>query len=213
MQFAAPLERLIERLRKLPGIGAKSAQRLAFHILRASREEAQALASSILEVKDTIRLCGTCFNITDVDPCALCSDAGRDRSAVCVVEEPYNLVAIEKSGQFRGLYHVLHGSIAPLRGIGPDDLKIAPLLERLRGGGGREGAGRQDPAEEPAVKEVILATNPNVEGESTAVYLSRLLKPLGVRVTRIALGLPVGSELEYADEVTVGKAIEGRREL
>ena len=197
MRFAAPLERLIEAFRKLPGIGAKSAQRLAFHVLRGSREEAQALASALLEVKETIRLCSVCFNITDVDPCLVCSDDGRDRSQVCVVEEPHNLVAIEKSG-FRGLYHVLHGSIAPLRGIGPDDLKIAPLLERLRDG---------------SVKEVILATNPNVEGEATAVYLSRLLKPLGVRATRIALGLPVGSELEYADEVTVGKAMEGRREL
>ncbi len=197
MRFAAPLERLIEAFRKLPGIGAKSAQRLAFHVLRGSREEAQALAAALLEVKETIRLCSTCFNITDTDPCLVCSDDDRDRSQVCVVEEPHNLVAIEKSG-FRGLYHVLHGSIAPLRGLGPDDLKIAPLLERLRDG---------------SVKEVILATNPNVEGEATAVYLSRLLKPLGVRATRIALGLPVGSELEYADEVTVGKAMEGRREL
>lgn len=197
MRFAAPLERLIEAFRKLPGIGAKSAQRLAFHVLRGSREEAQALASALLEVKETIRLCSVCFNITDTDPCLVCSDDGRDKSQVCVVEEPHNLVAIEKSG-FRGLYHVLHGSIAPLRGTGPDDLKIAPLLERLRDG---------------SVKEVILATNPNVEGEATAVYLSRLLKPLGVRATRIALGLPVGSELEYADEVTVGKAMEGRREI
>jgi recombination protein RecR len=197
MRLAAPLERLIEAFRKLPGIGAKSAQRLAFHVLRGSREDAQALASALVEVKDTIRLCSSCFNITDTDPCLVCADDDRDKSQVRVVEEPYNLVAIEKSG-FRGLYHVLHGSIAPLRGIGPDDLKIAPLLERLRDG---------------SVKEVILATNPNVEGESTAVYLSRLLKPLGVRTTRIALGLPVGSELEYADEVTVGKALEGRREI
>ncbi len=198
MQFAAPLERLIERLRKLPGIGAKSAQRLALHILRAGMAEAQALASAILEVTERIRLCTTCFNLTDVDTCAICADPGRDRSAVCVVEEPHNLIAIEKSGQFHGLYHVLHGSIAPLRGLGPDDLKIAPLLARLRDGN---------------VTEVILATNPNVEGETTAVYLSRLLKPLGVRTTRIGLGLPVGSELEYADEVTVGKALEGRREI
>lgn len=197
MRFAAPLERLIEAFRKLPGIGAKSAQRLAFHVLRGSREDAQALASALLEVKETIRLCSSCFNITDTDPCLVCADADRDRSQVCVVEEPHNLVAIERSG-FRGLYHVLHGSIAPLRGIGPDDLKIAPLLQRLRDG---------------SVKEVILATNPNVEGEATAVYLSRLLKPLGVRATRIAQGLPVGSELEYADEVTVGKAMEGRREI
>jgi recombination protein RecR len=198
MQFAAPLERLIERLRKLPGVGQKSAQRLAFFILRGDAEEARALAQAIVEVKEKIRLCTICFNITDTDPCLVCADAGRDVSSLCVVEEPHNLVAIEKSGQFRGRYHILHGSIAPLRGIGPDDLKIGPLLERLRDG---------------TVKEVILATNPNVEGEATAVYLSRLLKPIGVRVTRIALGLPVGSELEYADEVTVGKALEGRRDI
>jgi len=198
MQFAAPLERLIERLRKLPGVGQKSAQRLAFHILRGDPEEARALAQAIVEVKEKIRLCTICFNITDTDPCLVCADLDRDPSSLCVVEEPHNLVAIEKSGMFRGRYHILHGSIAPLRGIGPDDLKIAPLLERLRDG---------------TVKEVILATNPNVEGEATAVYLSRLLKPIGVRVTRIALGLPVGSELEYADEVTVGKALEGRRDI
>ncbi len=198
MAFAAPLERLIEQLKKLPGIGAKSAQRLAFHILRIKTAEANALAAAIVEVKETIRLCGTCFNITDVEPCAMCADPAREQTAICVVEEPNNLIAIEKSGEFRGLYHVLHGSLSPLRGIGPEDLKIAPLLERLRDG---------------SVKEVILATNPNVEGEATAVYLSRLLKPLGVRVTRIGLGLPVGSELEYADEVTIGKALEGRREI
>jgi recombination protein RecR len=198
MALAAPLERLIEQLKKLPGIGAKSAQRLAFHILRIKTTEANALAAAIVEVKETIRLCGTCFNITDVEPCAMCADPARERTAICVVEEPNNLIAIEKSGEFRGLYHVLHGSLSPLRGIGPEDLRIAPLLERLRDG---------------SVKEVILATNPNVEGEATAVYLSRLLKPLGVRVTRIGLGLPVGSELEYADEVTIGKALEGRREI
>ena len=198
MQFAAPLEKLIERLRKLPGVGQKSAQRLAFYILRGDAEDARALAQAIVEVKEKIRLCTICFNITDTDPCLVCADLDRDPSSLCVVEEPHNLVAIEKSGMFRGRYHILHGSIAPLRGIGPDDLKIAPLLERLRDG---------------TVKEVILATNPNVEGEATAVYLSRLLKPIGVRVTRIALGLPVGSELEYADEVTVGKALEGRREI
>jgi len=197
MRLAAPLERLIEAFRKLPGIGAKSAQRLSFHVLRASREDAQALAAALLEVKDALRLCSVCFNITDTDPCLVCADPDRDRAQVCVVEEAHNLIAIERSG-FRGLYHVLHGSIAPLRGLGPDDLKIGPLVARLRDG---------------SVKEVILATKPNVEGDTTAVYLSRLLKPLGVRVTRIALGLPVGSELEYADEVTVGKALEGRREL
>jgi recombination protein RecR len=198
MAFAAPLERLIERLRKLPGVGAKSAQRLAFHLLRGDEAEARALAEAILEVKEKIRLCTTCFNITDTDLCLICADAGRDRASLCVVEEPNNLATIDKTGQFRGLYHVLHGALSPLRGIGPDDLKIPALLERLRDG---------------TVKEVILATNPNVEGEATATYLSRLLKPIGVKVTRIALGLPVGSELEYADEVTLGKALEGRREL
>ncbi|MFQ5877673.1 MAG: recombination mediator RecR [Acidobacteriota bacterium] len=198
MPFAAPLERLIGRLRRLPGIGARSAQRLAFHILRADAEEVRALADSLVEVKEAIRLCTVCFNITDVDPCRVCTDEARDRTSICVVEEPHNLVAIERSGRFRGLFHVLHGSLSPLRGIGPDALRIGPLLERLRDG---------------KVREVILATNPNVEGEATAVYLSRLLKPLGVRVTRIALGLPVGAELEYADEVTVGKALDGRREI
>jgi recombination protein RecR len=198
MRLAAPLERLVEQLRKLPGIGGKSAQRLAFHVLRANVEEARALAAAIVEVKETIRLCSACFNITDTEPCLICADGGRDRASICVVEESHNLIPIERSGQFRGLYHVLHGSLSPLRGVGPEDLKIAPLLERLRDG---------------TVAEVILATNPNVEGEATAVYLSRLLKPLGVRVTRIALGLPVGSELEYADEVTVGKSLEGRRDI
>lgn len=198
MPFAAPIERLIEHFRKLPGIGAKSAQRLAFYILKAGPEEVRALSDSLLDVKTSIRLCSTCFNITDVDPCRICSDESRDRSSICVIEEPHNLVAIEKSGQFHGTYHILHGSLSPLKGIGPDALRIGPLVERLRDG---------------RISEVILATNPNVEGEATAVYLSRLLKPLGVRVTRIALGLPVGAELEYADEVTVGKAIEGRREI
>jgi recombination protein RecR len=198
MPFAAPLERLIERLRRLPGVGQKSAQRLAFHILRSPDADARALAAAIVEVKEQIHLCTICFNITDTDPCLVCADAARDRASICVVEEPHNLAAIERSGGFRGLYHVLHGSLSPLRGVGPDDLKIAPLLERLHDG---------------TVKEVILATNPNVEGESTAVYLARLLKPLGLRVTRIALGLPVGSEIEYADEVTVGKALEGRRDI
>lgn len=198
MPFAAPIERLIEHFRKLPGIGAKSAQRLAFYILKAGPEEVRALSDSLLDVKTSIRLCSTCFNITDVDPCRICSDESRDRSSICVIEEPHNLVAIEKSGQFHGTFHILHGSLSPLKGIGPDALRIGPLVERLRDG---------------RISEVILATNPNVEGEATAVYLSRLLKPLGVRVTRIALGLPVGAELEYADEVTVGKAIEGRREI
>jgi len=198
MKFAAPLERLIERLRKLPGVGAKSAQRIAFHVLRSPADDARALSAALLEVKEALRLCSICFNVTDTDPCLICADSARDRTAICVVEEAHNLVAIEKSGQFHGLYHVLHGSISPLRGIGPDDLKIGALLTRLRDG---------------IAQEIILATNPNVEGESTAVYLSRLLKPLGLRVTRIGMGLAVGSELEYADEVTVGKALEGRREI
>jgi len=198
MAFAAPLERLIELLRRLPGIGAKSAQRLAFHVLKMSPEEARALAAAVVDVKETIRLCGTCFNITDTDPCLICADTARDRSGLCVVEEPHNLVAIERSGSFRGLYHVLHGSIAPLRGLGPDDLKIAPLLERLRDG---------------SVKEVILATNPNVEGEATALYIARKLKSSGVRVTRIAFGLPVGGDIEYADEVTMARSLENRRDL
>ena len=198
MPFAAPLERLIERLRGLPGVGQKSAQRIAFHILRHGDTDARALAAAIVEVKEQIHLCAICFNITDTDPCLICADGSRDRTGICVVEEPHNIVGIEKSGTFHGLYHVLHGSLAPLKGVGPDDLKIGPLLERLRDG---------------SVREVILATNPNVEGEATAVYLSRLLKPLGLTVTRLALGLSVGSELEYADEVTVGKAFEGRREV
>ena len=197
MAFAAPLERLIEQLKKLPGVGAKSAQRLAFHILRIKTADANALAAAITEVKETIRLCGNCFNITDIDPCMTCSDTGRDQTAICVVEEPNNLVAIEKSGDFRGLYHILNGSLSPLRGIGPEDLKIAPLLERLRDG---------------TVKEVILATNPNVEGEATAVYLTRLLKPLGMRVTRLAQGLPAGGDLEYTDDLTLQRALEGRRD-
>jgi recombination protein RecR len=198
MKFAAPLERLIEQLRKLPGVGAKSAQRIAFYVLRAPADDARTLSAAILEVKEALRLCSICFNITDIDPCLMCADAARDRTAICVVEEPHNVMAIEKSGQFHGLYHVLHGSISPLRGVGPDDLKVGALLTRLRDG---------------VAQEIILATNPNVEGESTAVYLSRLLKPLGLKVTRIGIGLAVGSELEYADEVTVGKALEGRREI
>ena len=197
MAFAAPLERLIEQLRKLPGIGAKSAQRLAFYVLRISRAEADALAKAIVEVKETIRLCSVCFNITDTDPCSMCSDAGRDSTTICVIEEPNNVVAVEKSGQFRGRYHVLHGALSPLRGIGPQDLKIGPLLERLRDG---------------KVTEVILATNPNVEGEATAVYLARLLKPLGVSVTRLAQGLPAGGDLEFTDDLTLKRAFEGRRD-
>ena len=198
MDYADPMQRLVEALKRLPGIGAKSAQRLAFAILHQPREEALALSAAVQEVKDRIRLCSLCCHITDVDPCRFCSDETRDRSLICVVEEPNNLLAVEKTREYRGIYHVLHGSLSPLRGVGPEELKIAPLLSRIQSGG---------------VREVILATNPTVEGEQTAVYLSRLLKPLGVMTSRIAIGIPVGSEIEYTDEVTMSKALEGRREF
>jgi recombination protein RecR len=193
-----PLVRLTGELQKLPGIGAKSAQRLAFHLLKQSREEADQLCDAIRDVKERIVHCSVCSNITDCDPCFYCTDPGRDRRLLCVVEDPHNVDAIEKTGDFRGAYHVLMGALSPLKGIGPDDLRIAGLLERVGGG---------------EVAEVILATNPNVEGEATAIYLARLLKPLGVRVSRIAMGVPVGSDLEYADEITMLKAMEGRREM
>jgi recombination protein RecR len=192
------LTRLVEELQRLPGIGRKSAQRLAFHILRTPREDAERLCDAVRDVKDRVTYCSTCNNITDTDPCGYCRDEARDRSLICVVEEPQNVMAIEKTRDFKGTYHVLGGAISPLQGIGPDELKIKGLLNRVGEGG---------------VGEVILATNPNVEGEATAIYLARLLKPLGVRVTRIAMGVPVGSDLEYADEVTVHKAMEGRREV
>ena len=198
MSLPASIDGLIEQFRKLPGIGAKSAQRLAFHVLKASREDAQRLADALLEVKDRVTYCSVCNNITDVDPCGYCADERRDRRVICVVEEPGNVNVIEKSRGFKGTYHVLMGAISPLQGVGPDELKIKGLLARLADG---------------SVEEVILATNPTVEGEATAIYLARLLKPLGVRVTRIATGIPVGSELEYADELTMGKAMEGRREV
>ena len=196
--FAGPLARLIDELKHLPGIGQKSAQRLAFHLQRSPREHAERLAAALLEVKDKIGLCSICNNLTELDPCEYCANPGRDPSLVCVVETPYNVVAVEKTREFHGLYHVLHGALSPLQGMGPEQLKIKSLLERLRGG---------------QVKELILATSPTVEGEATAVYLSKLLKPLGVKVTRIAMGVPVGSELEFADEVTMLKALEGRREM
>jgi recombination protein RecR len=193
-----PLARLVEQLQKLPGIGAKSAQRLAFHVLRTPREDAERLCDAIRDVKELVTYCSTCNNITDVDPCLFCTSATRDRRIICVVEEAQNVSVIEKTREFRGTYHVLMGALSPLQGIGPDDLKVKGLLERL-------GAGE--------VEEVILATNPTVEGEATALYLARLLKPLGVRVTRIAMGIPVGSDLEYADEVTMTRAMENRRDL
>jgi recombination protein RecR len=192
-----PLTRLVEQLQRLPGIGAKSAQRLAYHVLKTPREEIERLAEAMREVKDRVTYCSICSNITDVDPCFFCTNPGRDPRVICVVEEPENVAAVEKTRDFKGRYHVLMGALSPLQGVGPDNLKIKGLLERIDGG----------------VTEVILATNPNVEGEATAIYLARLLKPLGVRVTRIAMGVPVGSDLEYADEVTMHKSLEGRREV
>jgi recombination protein RecR len=192
------LARLVEQLQKLPGIGAKGAQRLAFHLLRNPREEAERLCDAIRDVKERMTYCSVCNNITDVEPCAFCTGSSRDRRIICVVEEPQNVAVVEKTREFKGTYHVLMGALSPLHGVGPDDLKIKGLL-------GRVGEG--------SVEEVILATNPTVEGEATALYLARLLKPLGVRVTRIAMGIPVGSDLEYADEVTMTRAMEGRRDL
>lgn len=203
LDYAEPVTRLIDELQRLPGIGHKSAQRLAFHILRVSAEDAARLADAIGEVKAKIIFCSVCNNLTDTDPCRYCANTNRDRSVICVIEEPYNLVAVEKTREYRGLYHVLHGSLSPIRGIGPEELRIRNLIERLR------------PQEngECEVREIILATNPNTEGEATANYLARLLKPLGVRVTRIAMGVPVGSDLEYADEVTMHKALLHRHEI
>jgi recombination protein RecR len=192
-----PLLRLIEELQRLPGIGPKGAQRLAFHLLKTPREDTDRLVEAVRDVKERVTYCSVCNNITDVDPCPLCASDTRDHQVICVVEEPQNVGAIEKTRDYAGVYHVLMGALSPLQGIGPDDLKIKGLLARVATG----------------VREVILATNPNVEGEATALYLARLLKPLGVKVTRIAMGVPVGSDLEYADEVTMGKALEGRREV
>jgi len=197
MSLPEPLLRLIEELQRLPGIGPKSAQRLAFHVLKTPREHTDRLVEAVREVKERVTYCSICSNITDVDPCAFCSSSQRDHRVICVVEEPQNVSAVEKTREFKGVYHVLMGALSPLQGIGPDDLKIKSLLTRVSNG----------------VSEVILATNPNVEGEATALYLARLLKPLGVKVTRIAMGVPVGSDLDYADEVTMHKALEGRREV
>jgi len=193
-----PLTRLVEQLQRLPGIGAKSAQRLAYHVLKTPREEIDRLADAMREVKDRVTYCSVCSNITDVDPCFYCTSPGRDGRVICVVEEPENVAAVEKTRDFKGQYHVLMGALSPLQGIGPDDLKVRELLIRVGSG---------------TVEEVILATNPNVEGEATAIYLAKLLKPLGVRVTRIAMGVPVGSDLEYADQWTMHKSLEGRREV
>ena len=197
MDYPAPVQRLIDELRHLPGIGPRSAQRIAYHLLKGPREDAQRLSIAVSELLEGIRACSVCNAITDRDVCAICSDPGRSPRAICVVEEPPNLLAVERTREYKGRYHVLHGSLSPLQGIGPDELKIQGLLDRVRSGG---------------VEEVILATSPTVEGEATAVYLARILKPLGLKVTRIAMGIPVGSDLEWADEVTMAKAMEGRRE-
>jgi recombination protein RecR len=196
--FSASFERLLAELEKMPGVGRKTAQRLAFHVLRLPDPEAAALSASILEVKRNVRPCSQCFSITEVDPCAICGDARRDASVICAIEQPSDVLAFERTGEFKGRYHVLMGVISPLDGIGPEDLRIRELLERLKGG---------------EVKELVLAMNPDLEGEATAMYVSRLVRPLGILVTRIARGLPVGSDLEYADQVTLTRALEGRREF
>src|SRR5512142_1180571 len=197
-KFAEPMTRLIDELKKLPGIGSKSAQRLAFHILRSSEEDAEALAAAVRDVKANLRLCSVCNNITDVDPCVYCSNPTRNQRLVCVVEEPTNIAAIEKTRHYNGVYHVLHGALSALHGVGPEQLRITSLMRRIEAGG---------------IDEVILATNPTVEGEATATYLSQQAKRTNLRVTRIATGIPAGSDIEYADEVTMQKSIEGRREV
>ncbi len=197
-KFAEPMTRLIDQLKKLPGVGSKSAQRLAFHILRSSEDDAEALAAAVRDVKANLRLCSVCNNITDVDPCVYCSSPTRNQKLVCVVEEPTNIAAVEKTRHFNGVYHVLHGSLSPLHGIGPEQLRIGNLLSRVATGN---------------IEEVILATNPTVEGEATATYLAQQLRRQGLRVTRIAMGVPVGSDIEYTDEVTMLKAMEGRRNV
>ena len=197
-QYAKPLARLITELSKLPGIGGKSAQRLAFHILALEDREAMALAEAISEAKKNMKYCSVCGNLTDVDPCAYCSDESRDPSVICVVESPRDVSAVERIREFHGMYHVLHGAISPMDGIGPEDINLKSLIQRLQ---------------DERVKEVILATNPNIEGEATAMYISRLIKPAWIKVSRIAHGIPVGGDLEYADEVTLAKALEGRKEL
>jgi recombination protein RecR len=198
MQYIAPLAKLIEQFRALPGIGSKTAARLAYHVLEMDKSRAESLAQAIVEAKEKIGYCDVCFNLTDCNPCAICQAQGRDASVLCVMEEPRDVAAMERTREYRGRYHVLHGQLSPLEGIGPNDIKIKELLTRIQSG---------------EILEVIMATNPDVEGEATAMYIARLLKPLGVKVTRIAHGLPVGGDLEYADEVTLSKAMENRREM
>ncbi len=196
--FAEPLNRLMEALKSLPGVGAKSAQRLAFHVLKAPRGEVEALAAALLEVKDRLALCAECFNIADGSTCSICRDEGRDRQQICVVEEPGNVAVIERAGGYRGLYHVLHGVLSPIHGVGPEQIRMAELLARVKAGG---------------VREVIIATNPTVDGETTSAHLTSLIKPMGVEVSRIAMGLPVGADIDYVDEVTISKALDGRRRV
>jgi recombination protein RecR len=203
LDYSEPVAKLIDEFKRLPGVGQKSAQRLAFYILRRPENEVRDFAHALLEVKDKITFCSICNNLTDVDPCLYCSNPKRDRSVICVVEEPYNLVAVEKTRSFKGLYHILHGSLSPIRGVGPDELMLANMLPRLL----------PENNEGVDVNEVIIATNPTTEGEATANYIARLLKPLGVKVTRIAMGMPVGSDLEYVDEVTMDRALANRHEI
>ncbi|MQA99671.1 MAG: recombination protein RecR [Actinobacteria bacterium] len=201
--YAEPIQRLIDELARLPGIGPKSAQRVAFHLLKLSEDDAGRLADAIVDVKARVRLCDVCFNVSDQELCEYCRDDRRDRTMICVVQEPPDIVALERTREYDGLYHVLQGHISPIEGIGPEDLRIAELLERLKA----------PPGSPEAIQEVIVATNPNIEGEATAMYLGRLIGPLGVKVTRLASGLPVGGDLEYADEVTLGRALSGRRRI
>lgn len=203
LEYSEPVAKLIDEFKRLPGIGHKSAQRLAFHVMRMPEADVERFARSLAEVKRKIVFCSVCNNLTDTDPCRFCASATRDRSVICVVEEPFNLVAIEKTRSFKGLYHVLHGALSPIRGMGPEELRLNNLLPRLK----------PENNEGVEVKEVILATNPNTEGEATAGYIHRLLKPLGVRTTRLAMGMPVGSDLEYVDEVTMDKALVNRHEM
>jgi recombination protein RecR len=201
--YASPIQRLIDELSKLPGIGPKSAQRVAFHLLKVRPEDARALADAIVEAKDKVRLCRLCFNVAEQELCDYCADPRRDGSLICVVQEPPDIVAIERTREYRGVYHVLQGAISPIEGVGPEDLRVAELLDRLK----------SPPDGGSPVSEVIVATNPNIEGEATAMYLARLIEPLGIKITRLASGLPVGGDLEYADEVTLGRALEGRRRI